>query len=1208
MIGRDSLNPDDTSREITFIQTRLNRVLTEDDYELDLALLEAYPPVVDEVYPQKPRFVLPPRTDGSAEIDVLIGGWGKMENNGNPRFRQLQFFNDREVFRLNEVTDVLDLQHLWFIELDDPYNGPDSGDSGGALLWRYDPEDDNKWDVLGGLAQRSVDEQYGAWADIIWSANRQWLEDAAEVGSNVPGRWLGETDYTGPCLTDQDPDCDRYFDRKGNDNCPGIYNPMQNFWNDSDSDGVADYCDNCILDANYDQRNGDGDGFGDACDRCPGIDTTAECGAECSVCIQYVDSINPPPDDCFDPTNNDCFTFRCARDFDGDGDRVGNVCDNCPGAANTDQANCNEDAELARGFTELGDACDDAPCAHVTTGHTQLKGPLATIACNSPTLGGTCPVSVAAAIEWRGVVAGAPEGVDGATRFAHCNCDRAAGTPAQRVANCQGTALGDPNCAIGAANVFPTPGSTPPPSGWRASTTTTPRPLRGTPAAPSGRLVPIPLRDLGKADLIYDPGTATGVLGAEHPTADYAVRGSPMQGTRWLFDRDLAAFGVTFTPPSGGVRLHTELTQLARDMRGIGWAFTSSYTGASLTGALRDRASSYFKQDLEPRGVFDGPALPPIIVAPPKGIGGSDPCINCPTTLPPWIWRTNDPGLLGPGEMISVRPRAPSWTTPGFAGLDDLFGQVGNGVTFTPAAESSGVLTTLGTAERGAFYSVGSGAVTSLREGLNGEFTGNRLTFESLSPAASDIATFSGGRGELYLLRNVSGGPAQLTVVDTVEEVTSQVTLTGVERGVPLSMTYRTEDEALYVADRTDSGALRILRVSRTGAAQELGRINNPGTLRTVVHLAADSRGALLLTASGGLADNPLYLVLVPGATDVHVSGYLFDTRPGRLLVPPVASRDAYAVAKTSLGMPLVLSEFTKADFTPLAQVSLASVASLFQTRSGDDVCPFPTQSVDNDCAQVRGLALYASRQLTIADRATTRNGTVYSSVANGGSTETNIGVEAQVGNLFSKSPVTIRDRGRVNGFARSGGAITLQAGSTVSGTRRQNSAVNIVPLSQFSLEFPQLNAGNISLEPPPSQPSSMSLEPGAYGDAMVKSRATLALRSGVYSFVSLAFEPDAVASLDTRQGPIFVYVQGVFRFRGRIVNQGPRADVLVAVFGTETVFLEAPFIGTVVAPNAGITLATVSAGHIGSFFAKDIELRAQTNVTHESFNYPWVP
>jgi hypothetical protein len=107
---------------------------------------------------------------------------------------------------------------------------------------------------------------------------------------------------------------------------------------------------------------------------------------------------------------------------------------------------------------------------------------------------------------------------------------------------------------------------------------------------------------------------------------------------------------------------------------------------------------------------------------------------------------------------------------------------------------------------------------------------------------------------------------------------------------------------------------------------------------------------------------------------------------------------------------------------------------------------------------------------------------------------------------------------------------------------------------------------------------------------------------------VSLAFEPDAIASLDTRQGPIFVYVQGVFRFRGRIVNQGPRADVLVAVFGTETVFLEAPFIGTVVAPNAGITLATVSAGHIGSFFAKDIELRAQTNVTHESFNYPWVP
>ncbi|MDX2452778.1 fibronectin type III domain-containing protein, partial [Desulfosarcina sp.] len=35
---------------------------------------------------------------------------------------------------------------------------------------------------------------------------------------------------------------------------------------DSDSDGILDSCDNCILAANADQRDTDGDGFGNFCD------------------------------------------------------------------------------------------------------------------------------------------------------------------------------------------------------------------------------------------------------------------------------------------------------------------------------------------------------------------------------------------------------------------------------------------------------------------------------------------------------------------------------------------------------------------------------------------------------------------------------------------------------------------------------------------------------------------------------------------------------------------------------------------------------------------------------------------------------------------------------------------------------------------------------------------------------------------------------
>jgi hypothetical protein len=50
------------------------------------------------------------------------------------------------------------------------------------------------------------------------------------------------------------------------DNCPDIYNPLQE---DADNDSVGDACDNCPNVYNPFQEDSDGDGVGDACDRCP---------------------------------------------------------------------------------------------------------------------------------------------------------------------------------------------------------------------------------------------------------------------------------------------------------------------------------------------------------------------------------------------------------------------------------------------------------------------------------------------------------------------------------------------------------------------------------------------------------------------------------------------------------------------------------------------------------------------------------------------------------------------------------------------------------------------------------------------------------------------------------------------------------------------------------------------------------------------------
>ena len=60
--------------------------------------------------------------------------------------------------------------------------------------------------------------------------------------------------------TDGDGICDSL------DNCPSIYNPMQE---DTDGDGVGDSCDNCPTTYNTNQADSDNDNVGDVCDNCP---------------------------------------------------------------------------------------------------------------------------------------------------------------------------------------------------------------------------------------------------------------------------------------------------------------------------------------------------------------------------------------------------------------------------------------------------------------------------------------------------------------------------------------------------------------------------------------------------------------------------------------------------------------------------------------------------------------------------------------------------------------------------------------------------------------------------------------------------------------------------------------------------------------------------------------------------------------------------
>ena len=125
---------------------------------------------------------------------------------------------------------------------------------------------------------------------------------------------------------------------------------------DSDSDGIGDQDDNCLIVPNPDQADSDEDGAGDACDVCrkdplDDVDGDGVCGDK---------------DNCPDDPNED------QVDLDGDG--AGAPCDPCPGDPHDDAGdddgvcgdvdNCPERANPEQQDVDqdgAGDVCDDCP-------------------------------------------------------------------------------------------------------------------------------------------------------------------------------------------------------------------------------------------------------------------------------------------------------------------------------------------------------------------------------------------------------------------------------------------------------------------------------------------------------------------------------------------------------------------------------------------------------------------------------------------------------------------------------------------------------------------------------------------------------------------------------------------------------------------------------------------------------------------------------
>jgi serine protease len=251
------------------------------------------------------------------------------------------------------------------------------------------------------------------------------------------------------------------------------------------------------------------------------------------------------------------------------------------------------------------------------------------------------------------------------------------------------------------------------------------------------------------------------------------------------------------------------------------------------------------------------------------------------------------------------------------------------------------------------------------------------------------------------------------------------------------------------------------------------------------------------------------------------------------------------------------------------------------------------------DGAQPTEAALAAKGSLIVADRVTLASQAgPLPLVVNDATGTTRIGPDARTGSLVSRGAIELRDRVVVTGNVRSASTVTLFNNVTVTGTITRNATLAASVNKSWTVTAPA-SSQSVMLEPGQQQ----ALVPGGYAAVSVKNTAALRLRTGDYFMDSLAIEPGGRLEIDDAAGPVVVYVDASFMFKGAIRDvDGNFPELLVALLGTTPAFVEAPFQGTLIAPKTKLTVG--SAEHAGAFVAKDVEVLANARIVHRPF--PW--
>jgi hypothetical protein len=184
--------------------------------------------------------------------------------------------------------------------------------------------------------------------------------------------------------------------------------------------------------------------------------------------------------------------------------------------------------------------------------------------------------------------------------------------------------------------------------------------------------------------------------------------------------------------------------------------------------------------------------------------------------------------------------------------------------------------------------------------------------------------------------------------------------------------------------------------------------------------------------------------------------------------------------------------------------------------------------------------------------------------------------------------------------------AVAVSQGAKISGKVIQSSTTTVPYPIQWSTTNPGDSQGPILL----AGNASSAPSPGVYDAITVREGSTLYLRSGRYFLSGLEIAADAHLVLDSRHGPVFVYLSSGFTFLGH--EQGADAglpELFVGYVGVNDAVVKAPFTGVLLAPEADILVGgAVGAVHHAAFYGKNVHVDAGQTIKPAVFDWFAIP